>query len=124
MKLASFVFASLFACLSLAGCSSGTSGSGNGNTACLETSGGFQTCYIYKNLSSAQASVESEACTGSIGTAVSSCPTAELLGCCTATQNGETIETCDYGGDSGVSMTASEAQMSCSQTSGTWSTSQ
>jgi hypothetical protein len=46
-----------------------------------------------------------------------SCPSANLVGCCTITTSGITVEECYYSG------TASTDQQACTGGGGTWSTS-
>ncbi len=122
MKLRSFIVAPVFALLSLAACSSGTSGGGSNSLVCSTNTGGVESCVEYKGFTSDQQSSLNSSCTGSV---VSSCPTAGLLGCCTTTVSSYTVESCSYGStDGGFGLTASDEESSCKTISGTWSTSQ
>jgi hypothetical protein len=93
--------------------SSGTSGSGFG---CNLSLAGSQFCYVYTNLTSAQQMQEQQACTSQSGSVVSSCPSANLVGCCKVTMGGLGVNECYYFG------TASVDQQACTMASGTWST--
>jgi hypothetical protein len=58
-------------------------------------------------------------CTNAMGTVVTACPTADLVGCCTTKIEGTyTSETCTYSG------TAADGEASCTAQSGTWTTTQ
>jgi hypothetical protein len=96
------------------GCSSGNGGSG-GSFGCNESSGGLSTCFSYAGLNSDQQSQAQKACTQGNGSVVSACPTAGLVGCCTLTVQGLSVDECYYYGS------ASTDQQACTQASGTWS---
>jgi hypothetical protein len=94
-------------------------GESAGDFFCSTMSGGAeQLCFVYKHLTAAQQSAASTACTQQHGTAVTSCPSAGLVGCCTETASGVTAESCNYAG------TASDLMTACASASGTWSTTQ
>jgi hypothetical protein len=123
MKLRSLVIAApLFALLSLAACGSSTSGSNS--LFCSQNMAGSESCVAYKGFTSDQQSTLNSECTSASGSVVSSCPSAGLLGCCTTSVSGYSVEECYYGGDSGVGLSASQEESSCTMGSGTWSTGQ
>jgi len=58
-------------------------------------------------------------CTKDMGTVVTTCPTADLVGCCTTMVEGSFSQvTCTYSG------TAADGKSACTAQSGTWSTTQ
>jgi hypothetical protein len=89
-------------------------GGGTGDLFCSTSSG----CLGFKNLTAAQKTAETTACAQQSGTAVSACPSAGLVGCCTQTSSGVTAEICYYAG------TVSDLMTSCASASGTWSATQ
>ncbi len=114
MKTLSTLFALVLCC-----CAIGCGGSTSGNFDCLiaasQTSD--QGCLMYTGVASSSVSSAESACTSSGGTVVSSCPTANLVGCCTTTAASYTDEACYYG-----SGTASTYESACTSASGTWAT--
>jgi hypothetical protein len=89
--------------LGAAGCSSSSSGGGGGSTPpglyCATTSGGNTiTCAGYTNLPAADQMDITTACTDAKGTIVSSCPSANEVGCCSVTIDGYTENICYYCG--------------------------
>jgi hypothetical protein len=129
MKLQALAFASLFVTLAvIPGCGSSDSGGGSSPSVfCSTSTGGSQLCYGYTNLNSSQQSSVSDQCTSALqGKVVSSCPTADLAGCCKYSAGGITTEECYYGGDAGIPGfdPASGGKSACSAVSGTWSSSQ
>ncbi len=109
------------------GCSSSSSSPAPGSIFCSATLAGTgtQLCYGYKNLNADQQNSVSMDCKQTLmGSIVSSCPTANLVGCCSYTTGGISTEECFYGGGEGGTTDPSIYMMSCSSQSGTWSTSQ
>jgi hypothetical protein len=118
MKLGFFMAAPILAFISLAACSSNST---NGTTYCSDVNTAIDSCYIYKDLTPQQESDLNSACLGAV---VSSCPTANMLGCCTSSLGGLTAEECYYAQDGGFTQSASQLQSSCTSQSGSWSTAQ
>jgi hypothetical protein len=128
MKLANPIFANLLAVGALAvgallvssatvACGGGGSSSSGSTTGfgCSQTIVGNQFCYVYTNLSSAQQMQEQQACTSGGGSVVTSCPSANKIGCCTVSMGGISVDECYYFG------TASTDQQACTMSGGTWS---
>lgn len=127
--------ASLVAVLAAAGCSSSSgSGSPNSNsvsTACSVNQPGIHNCVGNMNVTPQQKSQLESICTSKLkGQVVSSCPTANTLGCCKLTVSGYNQETCYYpttadGGTTGAvdGGAAGVYQQGCQQNGGTWSSS-
>ena len=101
---------------SSAGGSSGTSSGGSGFT-CDIKSAAFEYCEEYDNLPSADESAVKQSCTGSMGTAGTSCPSANQLGSCAVTSGGLTFKEFYY---STNGFTAMEAQTACTGSGGKW----
>jgi hypothetical protein len=103
------------------GSTSGSSGSGSsgGGLAvfCDATIGGEHYCSVWKDITSqqVQASMQ-QTCTQQGGTLVPSCPSANLVGCCTVTSTAVAAEECFYDA-------ANSGQQMCTTRGGTWSTS-
>ena len=118
-----FTLVASAAALALAsGCSSSTASPASISTYCATSLGGAPLCYGYSNLTSDQQTSLANTCKQSLmGTVVTSCPTASLVGCCTSKTAGIATEECYYGADSGTA-DVSGYQAACSATSGTWST--
>lgn len=125
MRIAMFVAVPVLLAGSIAaGCSSSSSPA-PGNIYCSATLAGTQLCYGYKNLNADQQNSVTTDCKQTLmGTIVSSCPTASLVGCCSYTMGGIAIESCSYGGGEGGTTDPTTDMMVCSSESGTWSTSQ
>jgi hypothetical protein len=100
---------------SATGCSGGSSSSGATGFGCSQSIAGNQFCYVYTNLSSQQQTSEQQGCTNGGGTVVTSCPSANQVGCCAVTMNGVSVDECYYFGDVGTDKQA------CTASSGTWS---
>jgi len=90
---------------SSSGTSSGGSSGGTSTGGACDNSASSGTCF--------QKGFPASQCTGTTGMPVSSCPTANLVGCCTI----GTIEDCAY-----PPLTASDEMMACTQGGGTFST--
>jgi hypothetical protein len=78
---------------------------------------GEHTCEEYDNFSPSTLSARQSDCTSTGGTAVTSCPSAMLLGTCTMNQRGVTRKMSYY---SDGRITAAMAQMACTSFGGTW----
>jgi hypothetical protein len=104
---------------SSSGGSSGSSSGGGGaiGTGCSYTNAAGNYCYIYSNLTTqAEKNALDTSCTNTYkGTVVSSCPTANEVGCCSYTTGGFGTEVCYYCGP------ASDLDTACTGSSGgTW----
>ncbi len=102
--------------------SGGSSGSGSGggtvSVYCDVTTAGVEECTGIAGVTSSETSQFTSACTMSGGKIVSSCPTANALGCCTIHgSNGASASSCTY---CPSVETASGAQMACTSGMGTW----
>jgi hypothetical protein len=85
-------------------------------TGCNQSVAGVQVCYVYTNVSASQASSITSACTQGGGTAVSSCPSANLAGTCSYAQTGYNIAASYY-----CPTSTSALQSACTGAqSGTW----
>jgi hypothetical protein len=95
----------------------GGSSSGGGTTGfgCSQSIAGNQFCYVYTNLTSSEQTQEQQACTMGGGSVVTSCPSANKIGCCAVTQGGVSFDQCYYFGS------ASTDQQACTMAGGTWS---
>ena len=116
----------LVALTAMVGCSGsggGSSGGGAGGNLVCSYSG---ECINYTNLTASQLQTEKAVCNAITGSSEpSSCPSANLVGCCTLTASspeGYASETCYYG--TGADAGAPYDQSACTGFSGTWSTSQ
>ena len=114
MKLISASFALILCCCAIA-----CGGSTSGNYRCLSpaTQGADQGCIVYSSVASENLSSSEALCTQSGNTIVSSCPTDNLLGCCTTVLPTFTEEACYYG-----TTGAATYETACTQASGNWST--
>jgi hypothetical protein len=100
------------------GCGGGSSsGDGNGPTGfgCSQSIAGNQFCYVYNNLTASEDMMERQACTSGGGSVVTSCPSANRIGCCKVSMGGVSFDQCYYFGD------ANTDQQSCTMAGGTWS---
>jgi hypothetical protein len=114
--------AALASCTGGVGVGAGGSGPGGpggpSSVACDEATGGVHLCYLYAGLTAAQVTSVTSACTATTGgTIVSLCSTAGALGVCKETVGGITASITYYGS---ATLTAAEAQMSCTASGGTW----
>jgi hypothetical protein len=109
----SFLLTSL---VTLAGGSSAASGEGE-KFSCTLTFGTVASCSIYSNYSnSVSAAGAQKACLASNQTVGTTCPTKDLLGCCTTKNAGGVVsENCFYKGG------FTNTQAGCTKSSGTWS---
>jgi hypothetical protein len=119
-SLIGFVVASLgiigAAGIGATGCSSSSGGGGSNTppgTYCDQMVAGSEICTGYTNLNSDQANSVNMACTSAGGKTVSSCPSANQVGCCSYTQSGYTVSACYY-----CPSSASADSMACMAQSG------
>jgi hypothetical protein len=101
------------------GCSSSSSGGGTpSGTYCDVTTAGVEECTGISGGDSDSTSQFTSACTMSGGKVVSSCPTANALGCCTISgSNGASASSCTYCPSVETQM---GAQMACTSGMGMW----
>jgi hypothetical protein len=101
-------------------CNSGVCGSTNtASIACIVDVSGVQLCTAAKNPPEADKGQLDQACTSNGGTLATSCPTQNLVGCCTmksSSSNNLAVEACYYD-------TSTDYQTACANDNGTWSTS-
>ena len=93
----------------------GTSGT---SVHCSTMTGPDTVCFNYAGLMPDQVSMAQTACTQGMGTVVASCPTSNVIGCCTMPVGRLSTEACYYG-----SSNPSAYMTACSSQNGTWSTS-
>jgi hypothetical protein len=105
--------------MDLASCSGGTIPIPGGTPAvtCDTNTGGVHFCTSYGSLSAAQAMALTSQCMQSGGTDGTSCSTAGALGTCTVSTGGIMASVTYYAGGA---VTATNAQMACTMTGGTW----
>ena len=96
--------------------SSSSGGTGNVDVSCYLAS---QFVCTKTSVPASTASLQNSGCTAEGGDASTSCPSSDLMGCCTITVAGYGSETCFY---TGSDTSAADAQAECSASSGTWST--
>jgi hypothetical protein len=117
--LAAFALASLGACGSSSG-GNGSSSGGSSGFACNQPfgpdAGTIAFCLRYPSLPASQDNQARQLCTGGGGTILASCPTANRVGCCTATINGAQVASCYY-----APADPSSEQQTCTMNGGTWS---
>jgi hypothetical protein len=105
--------------LAAAGCSSSSSGGGGGSTppglyCATVMNGNTISCAGYTNLPSSDQMSLSSACTQAGGMIVSTCPSADEVGCCTGTVDSYQLSECYYCG------TASDFMSCTGVPSGMW----
>jgi hypothetical protein len=113
------------ACSSSSGSESGDGGSGGtgSSSACTYLQGGITECFMFANLTSAQAAKDDMNCatTQPDGKVVDTCPSEGLIGCCRSSIGPEIAYACSYEGDGGGTLSQIEGQ--CEEGDGGWSTS-
>jgi len=127
-----FVVLGLIGCSFAVACSSSTSGSSTkgtgGSTGSSGTSGGsgftcdiktaaYEYCEDYSNLPAADMAAIKSECTSAMGTAGTSCPTANALGTCSVSAGGISYSETFY---MSTGFTATEAQSACTGSGGKW----
>jgi hypothetical protein len=97
----------------------GSNGNGSSNvtTSCTQLAGSLVNCALFTGTASA-AMAQDSSCKSLMGTIGTSCPTANLSGCCVVSNGTNVAHLCYYG----ISDTSTPKSI-CAQSDGQWSTS-
>jgi hypothetical protein len=110
----------LFALTALGACGNGSSSGGSSSFACNQPfgpdAGSIAFCLQYLSLPASREGQIRQLCTDGGGTILAACPTANRVGCCTATTNGSPVASCYY-----APADPSWEQQTCTINGGTWS---